>query len=87
MGKAHVENSVDLAIRAALSYKGVAHITIPADIQDMQADERSKRNKPSHTSNAPARSGAIPDEFGMRRALVCWGRDRRRKRSNIVTRC
>src|ERR1700748_2727918 len=39
MGKAHVENSVDLAVRAALAYKGVAHITIPADIQDMEADE------------------------------------------------
>ena len=68
MGKAHVENSVDLAIRAALAYKGVAHITVPADIQDMEADERSKRNKPDHTSDAPARSAPIPDATGLRQA-------------------
>jgi pyruvate dehydrogenase (quinone)/pyruvate oxidase len=68
MGKAHVENSVDLAIRAALAYKGVAHITFPADVQDMKADERSKRNKPHHTSDAPPRSAALPDEQGLREA-------------------
>src|SRR5438552_8424740 len=66
MGKAHIVNSVDLAVRAALAYKGVAHITIPTDVQDMEADERSKRNKPQHTSDAPARSGAVPDEEGLR---------------------
>src|SRR5438270_2103521 len=68
MGRAHVENSVDLAVRAALAYKGVAHLTFPADVQEMQADERSKRNKPHHTSDAPARSAAIPDEAGLRQA-------------------
>src|SRR5947209_7138469 len=68
MGRAHVENSVDLAVRAALAYKGVAHLTIPADVQEMQADERSKRNKPNHTSDAPARSAAIPDMAGLREA-------------------
>src|SRR5205823_3455261 len=65
MGKAHVANTVDLAVRAALAYKGVGHITIPADIQDMEADERSKRNKPNHTSDAPAGSGCIPDERSL----------------------
>jgi pyruvate dehydrogenase (quinone) len=68
MGKAHVENSVDLAVRAAIGYKGVAHITFPADVQDMQADERSKRNKPNHTSDVQARSAPIPDETGLRQA-------------------
>jgi pyruvate dehydrogenase (quinone)/pyruvate oxidase len=68
MGKAHVGNTVDLAIRAALAYKGVAHITIPIDVQDMEANERSKRNKPHHTSDAPARSAAVPDERGLRQA-------------------
>lgn len=65
MGKAHVLNTVDLAIRAALAYKGVAHITIPADIQDLEADERSKRNKPNHTSTASAGNGAVPDEASL----------------------
>src|SRR5690349_20031187 len=62
MGKAHVLNSVDLAVRAALAYKGVSHITIPTDIQDMEADERSKRIKPNHTSDAPSSIGTMPDQ-------------------------
>src|SRR5881227_1814198 len=33
MGPAHVENTVDLACRTALAYRGVSHITIPTDIQ------------------------------------------------------
>src|ERR1700757_934529 len=37
MGPAHVENVADLACRTALSYKGVAHITFPVDIQEMDA--------------------------------------------------
>jgi pyruvate dehydrogenase (quinone) len=68
MGKAHVGNVVDLAVRAALAYKGVAHITIPADIQDMEADSRSKRNKPQHTSTAAAGSDARPDERSLAEA-------------------
>jgi pyruvate dehydrogenase (quinone) len=70
MGKAHMANSIDLAIRAALSYKGVSHLTIPADIQDMEADERSKRNKPNHTSDAPARSAAVPDDQSLAQAAA-----------------
>jgi pyruvate dehydrogenase (quinone)/pyruvate oxidase len=68
MGKAHVENTLDLAIRAALAYKGVSHITIPSDVQEMETEERSKRNTPRHTSDAPARSAAGPDEVGLREA-------------------
>jgi pyruvate dehydrogenase (quinone)/pyruvate oxidase len=65
MGKAHVKNSVDLAIPAALASKGVAHVTIPADVQDMQAGQRSMRNKPNHSSDTPARAAAVPDELLM----------------------
>jgi pyruvate dehydrogenase (quinone) len=68
MGKAHVENSVDLAIRAAMGYKGVAHLTIPADIQEMRSDERSKRNKPNHTSDVPVRRGLVADQAGLQKA-------------------
>ena len=68
MGKAHVLNTVDLAVRAALAYKGVSHITIPADIQDMDADERSKRNKPQHTSDVPASIAALPGERSLMEA-------------------
>ena len=68
MGKAHVENSVDLAIRAALAYRGVGHLTIPADIQDMDADERSMRNKPDHTSDVSPKVANVPDQRGLQRA-------------------
>ena len=33
MGPAHVENVVSLACRTALTYRGVAHVTIPVDVQ------------------------------------------------------
>src|ERR1700760_2238143 len=33
MGPTHVENVVDLACRTALSYHGVAHVTVPVDMQ------------------------------------------------------
>src|SRR6184192_996597 len=34
MGPTHVENITDLACRTALAYHGVAHITIPVDLQE-----------------------------------------------------
>src|SRR3954466_3457313 len=34
MGPSHVENVVELAIRTALSYRGVAHVTMPVDLQE-----------------------------------------------------
>jgi pyruvate dehydrogenase (quinone)/pyruvate oxidase len=68
MGKNHVENVVDLACRTALAYRGVAHITTPADIQEETADERSKRNKPEHTSDLPVLNATAPDEAILRQA-------------------
>src|SRR4051794_20406444 len=35
MGPAHVENVAALACRTALAYRGVAHITLPVDFQEM----------------------------------------------------
>src|SRR5438445_7208851 len=37
MGPDHVENLADLACRTAFAYRGVAHITIPADLQEQRA--------------------------------------------------
>src|SRR6266700_6704552 len=34
MGPTHVENLADLACRTALSYRGVAHIAFPLDLQE-----------------------------------------------------
>ncbi len=62
MGAAHVENIVDLAIRTALNYRGVAHVTIPVDLQEQKLDDdkRSKRNKPQHVNEIWVRSSREP---------------------------
>src|SRR5436305_1637104 len=71
MGPSHVENVVDLAWRTALTYHGVAHVTIPVDVQDMKADKlRSKRNVPHHTSDVAARSARLPSEEDLQRAAA-----------------
>ena len=70
MGPTHVENVVDLACRMALSYRQVAHITIPVDFQEMKCEkkQRSKRNILHHTSDLFFRSARLPDERELRRA-------------------
>jgi pyruvate dehydrogenase (quinone) len=61
MGPAHVENITNLACRTALAYRGVAHITFPVDLQEMDAGAyRSKRNVKHHTSDVYARSARLP---------------------------
>jgi pyruvate dehydrogenase (quinone) len=56
MGGAHVVNVVDEAIRTALALRGVAHITVPKDMQEWKAskDERSGANIPKHSSDLSA---------------------------------
>ena len=39
MSPAHVQNVVDEAIKAALSRRGVAHLCIPKDVQEMTASD------------------------------------------------
>src|SRR4029450_5032837 len=69
MGPAHVENVTDLACRTALAYRGVAHLTFPVDIQDMDAGAyRSKRNIEHHTSDVYARSARVAARDELARA-------------------
>jgi pyruvate dehydrogenase (quinone) len=69
MGPTHVENVTDLACRSALSYRGVAHITFPVDMQSMSAERlRSKRNVPHHTSDIFVRSARLPEETDLQQA-------------------
>jgi pyruvate dehydrogenase (quinone) len=68
MGAAHVENVAALACRAALSRRGVAHINFPVDLQEADADERSRRNRPHHTSDVYAAGGRLPSESELERA-------------------
>ena len=69
MGPSHVENVAHLACRTALTYRGVAHITFPVDIQEMEAGaQRSKRNVKHHTSDVYAHSARLPAEDELARA-------------------
>jgi pyruvate dehydrogenase (quinone) len=62
MGPAHVNNLVDEAIKMALDRRGVAHLTVPKDIQDWTADEaeRSKANVPRHSADLYAAAFPLP---------------------------
>jgi pyruvate dehydrogenase (quinone) len=63
MGPAHVVNVVDEAIKTALAYRTVAHITIPKDIQDWTSqDERSSANIPKHSSDLYAPAHPLPSQ-------------------------
>jgi pyruvate dehydrogenase (quinone) len=68
MGPSHVENVTHLACRTALSYRGVAHINFPVDLQEHEGGERSKRNIPHHTSDVFARRARLPAEDELQRA-------------------
>jgi pyruvate dehydrogenase (quinone) len=70
MGPTHVENIADLAIRIALSYRTVSHITFPVDFQEMEVKkrQRSKRNIPHHTSRAEAEGAMLADPSDLEMA-------------------
>jgi len=70
MSPEHVEGLVDFACRTALSYRQVAHITFPTDLQEQEIAKRnrSKRNLPHHTSDVWAEPGHVPQESALRRA-------------------
>jgi pyruvate dehydrogenase (quinone) len=61
MGPAHVTNVVDEAIKVALARRGVAHITIPKDMQDWDSNgHRSSANIPKHSADLFAASAPLP---------------------------
>ena len=66
MGPSHVEQVADLACRTALSYRGVAHINFPVDLQEQPVREHSKRNVPGHTSKVFAARSGLPDEEDLK---------------------
>jgi pyruvate dehydrogenase (quinone) len=72
MGPNHVENVVDLACRSALSYRGVSHITIPVDFQEMEVKKstRSKRNVPHHSSDRYVTPTPVPDNSELQAAAA-----------------
>jgi pyruvate dehydrogenase (quinone)/pyruvate oxidase len=68
MGAAHVENVTNLACRTALSYRGVAHLNFPVDLQEQEGEKRSERNIAGISSDVFARSARLPDEKDLRKA-------------------
>jgi pyruvate dehydrogenase (quinone)/pyruvate oxidase len=72
MGPAHMENIAELACRAALTYRGVSHLCIPVDFQELEVKTkgggRTPRNVPKHVSDAVADSARIPSDDDLRKA-------------------
>jgi pyruvate dehydrogenase (quinone) len=70
MGGAHVVNALDEAIRTALAYRTVAHITIPKDIQEWtpSKEARSSANIPKHSSDLYAASYPTPPYAALQAA-------------------
>lgn len=70
MGPAHVVNVVDEAVRCALARRGVAHITIPKDVQSwpLYEDKRSKANPPQHSADLFAAPHPLPPTPALQHA-------------------
>ncbi len=69
-GPAHVRNAVDQAIRTALARRGVAHLNIPKDTQELTTsdEQRSKKNVPGHSADIFARARPLPLQQDLERA-------------------
>jgi pyruvate dehydrogenase (quinone) len=78
MNGAHMEAVADLAIRTALEKRGVAHITIPADVQVQSVKKgRSDRNPPHHTAATPVCSDRLPSPVDLEHAADILNRGKR----------
>jgi pyruvate dehydrogenase (quinone)/pyruvate oxidase len=73
MGPAHVENVMQLACRTAASRHGVAHVTMPVDMQSLplKSDARSARNVRDHASMV----GGARHRHPVRRAAPAGSRN------------
>ena len=79
MGPAHVVNLVDEAIKTALTRRGVAHITIPKDIQDWTTSDaaRSSANIPKHSADLFAQAHPLPPADQLQEAAATINRGKR----------
>jgi pyruvate dehydrogenase (quinone) len=70
LSASHVQSLVDAACRAALSRRGVSHITCPVDLQEQTVSEGapSDKNVEGHTSNAWRPPIVIPRQSDLRAA-------------------
>lgn len=79
MGPAHVENATALACRSALAYRGVAHLTMPVDMQSQPAsdDTPSMHDVPGHASARIAEGANAPAEDELARAAAVLNEGKR----------
>jgi len=78
MSGAHMEPVADLAIRTALTKRGVAHITIPVDVQvESMKKGRSSRNPVHHTSAVPANFEQLPSSVEIEHAADILNRGKK----------
>ena len=78
MNGAHMESVADLAVRSALTKRGVAHITIPVDVQVQEIKTgRSPRNPVNHTSTIPAYPEHVPPQIDLEHAADVLNRGKR----------
>ncbi|HYK36527.1 thiamine pyrophosphate-dependent enzyme [Alloacidobacterium sp.] len=78
MSGAHMESVADLAIRTALTKRGVAHITIPVDVQIQEMKKgRSSRNPAHHTSAVPAYFEQLPARVELEHAADILNRGKK----------
>lgn len=80
MGPAHMENIANLACRTALSYRGVAHLCVPVDFQELPVPEkggRSERNIRDHASHISARGARVPADADLERAAAILNKGKR----------
>ncbi len=72
MSAAHMQNVAELACRTALARRGVAHITMPVDMQEQEVNgsERSQRNIKNHVSNVYARGARTPPAEDLQEAAA-----------------
>lgn len=79
MGPAHLNNVLDEAIKTALSRRGVAHITVPKDIQELTSSngDRSKANPKKHSSDTYAPVYPRPSQVELQEAADLLNRGHR----------
>jgi pyruvate dehydrogenase (quinone) len=72
MGPNHIENIAELACRSALAYRGVSHLCIPVDFQELEVKKngngRSARNVLKHVSDVPTWNAPVPRDEDMQKA-------------------
>jgi pyruvate dehydrogenase (quinone) len=72
LGASHVQSLVDAGCRAALSHRGVAHLTIPVDFQEQEVgeDEKSAKKVAGHTTHVWRSPIVVPCSDDLRAAAA-----------------